>query len=218
MKNSWARNIPAGLLIMMFSCVLNLSYGQENLKAIKDPDNFRKKINEASAEISSITSEFIQKKHLDFLEEDVESKGKFYFEKEDKLRWEYSTPFYYLVIFNGDSVSISNDEKTNTFNASSGRMFQEISSIMVSMVDGSILDSDNFTCNYFEDPEAYILELTPKDVNMKAFLSKVRIFINRMDYTAEELFMIEQSGDYTHIKFINKRLNEKIPDQIFKLP
>jgi outer membrane lipoprotein-sorting protein len=166
----------------------------------------------------SISSEFVQKKHLDFLEEDVESKGKFYFKKEDQLRWEYSTPFFYLIIFSGDSVIISNDEKTNTFDASSGRMFKEISNIMVSMVDGSILDSDRFTCTYFENPDTYLLELIPQDVNMKAFLSKVRIFISKSDYTAEELFMVESSGDYTHIHFINKRLNEKIPDHIFELP
>jgi outer membrane lipoprotein-sorting protein len=218
MKNSWAQNILAGILILIFPCFSDPGYGQEDHKAMKDQGTFRQNLKKSSAETFSITSEFVQTKHLDFLEEDVESKGRFYFEKEDKLRWEYSTPFYYLIIFNGDSVIISNDEKTNTFNASSGRMFKEISNIMVSMVDGSILESDRFTCNYFEDPDAYILELTPQDANMKAFLSKVRIYISKTDYTAEELYMLEHSGDYTYIKFINKRLNEKIPDQIFELP
>jgi outer membrane lipoprotein-sorting protein len=208
----------AGIALLMFSCICNITHGQEDLVAMENIEAFKHNIKKASAETLSISSEFIQKKHLDFLEEDVESKGKFYFKKEDQLRWEYSTPFFYLIIFSGDSVIISNDEKTNTFDASSGRMFKEISNIMVSMVDGSILDSDRFTCTYFENPDTYLLELIPQDVNMKAFLSKVRIFISKSDYTAEELFMVESSGDYTHIHFINKRLNEKIPDHIFELP
>ena len=29
--------------------------------------------------------------------------------------------------------------------------------------------------------------------------------------------MIERSGDYTHIRFINKSLNEEIPEHIFDL-
>ena len=218
MKNKWAAKTIAGIFILIFPSIFSIAYGQDDGVPIKNIDAFRQNIKKASAETISISSEFVQKKHLGFLEEDVESKGKFYFEKEDKLRWEYSSPFYFLIIFNGDSVLISNDEKTNTFNASSGRMFKEISNIMVSMVDGSILESDRFACDYFENHDAYILELIPQDVNMKAFLSKVRIFISKEDYTAEELLMIEHSGDYTHIKFINKRLNENIPDQIFELP
>lgn len=217
MLNNRAEYKSGSLLLMFFLAIITVN-GQEGFSPMKDIDAFRQNMRKASIETQSITSEFVQQKHLDFLEEDVISEGLFYFEKEDKLRWEYSIPFYYLIIFNADSVIISNNEKTNSFNASSGRMFAEISNIMLSMVDGSILNSKNFEFAYFENPDAYILELIPQEANMMEFLSKVRIFISKENYTAEELFMMERSGDHTRIQFISKRLNEDIPDHIFELP
>jgi hypothetical protein len=52
---------------------------------------------------------------------------------------------------------------------------------------------------------------------MKAFLSTIRIYINKKDYSVDELYMIEKSDDYTHIRFTNKVMNEDIPQHIFDL-
>ena len=133
------------------------------------------------------------------------------------MRWEYSKPFFYLIIFNHDTILIQDENKTNSYDAASNRMFREINNIMLSMVNGTILESKNFDFEYFEDPSTYMLELTPLDQSMKEFLSKIRLFVNKNDYSVDELYMIEKSGDYTHIRFINKNLNEEIPEHIFDL-
>ena len=61
------------------------------------------------------------------------------------------------------------------------------------------------------------MELTPHDENMKEFLYEIRLYINKKDYSVDELLMLESSDDYTHIRFVNKRLNEEIPQHIFDL-
>ena len=96
-------------------------------------------------------------------------------------------------------------------------MFREINAIMMSMVNGSILESRNFEFEYFENAGGYKLELKPLEVNMREFLSGIHLFINKNDHSVDELQMIEKSGDYTHIRFINKRLNEDIPQHTFNL-
>jgi outer membrane lipoprotein-sorting protein len=185
---------------------------------MEDSESFRENMIRASEETNSIASDFEQLKHLSFLEEDVTSKGLFYFQKENKLRWEYTSPFYYLIIFNNDTVLIRDQEKTSVYDAASGQMFRQINDIMLRMVNGTILESGDFYFEYFENPSAYKLDLTPLDENMKQFLTGIRLFINKNDYSADELLMLEQSGDYTRIRFINKRLNEDIPEHIFDLP
>ena len=162
--------------------------------------------------------DFEQLKHLSFLEEDVESRGVFFFQKENKLRWEYREPFFYLIIFNNDTVMIRDENKTNVYDAAAGKMFRQINEIMLSMVNGTILESDDFDFEYYEKPSSYKLELTPLDKNMQEFLSKIRLFINADDLSVDELYMIEKSGDFTRIRFINKRLNEEIPQHTFDLP
>lgn len=217
MKKNKSLLISCILAVMLSAIITGKSLGQEKYNAMNNIEAFTQNMQQASERTSSISSDFVQYKHLSFLEEDVESKGVFYFEKKDKLRWEYTSPFYYLIIFKGDTVLIQDDNKTNIYDASSGRMFREINNIMLSMVDGSILESDNFSTAYFENDEYYILELIPQAKNMQDFLSGIRIFVNKNDYSADELLMLERSGDYTHIRFLNKRLNEDIPEHIFDL-
>jgi len=204
--------------IMLLSGFLFMNVmAQDNYVAVKDPGQLRQKIFEASQQTNSISSDFLQIKRLSFLEEDVQSEGKFYFQKENQLRWEYSKPFYYLIIFRNDTISIRDENKTNSYDVASNRMFREINNIMLSMVNGSIMESENFEFEYFEDPSGYMLELTPLDEGMSEFLTKIRLFVNKHDYSVDELYMIERSGDYTHIRFINKSLNEDIPEHIFDL-
>lgn len=201
-------------LLIIFS---GTAYSQDDYNPMSDIDEFRQRMIESSEQTENIASDFVQLKHLSFLEEDVESKGMFYFQKENKLRWEYTEPYFYLILFNKDTILIQDESRTNIYDAASGRIFHEINNIMLSMVNGTILESNNFEFEYFENASGYKLELTPLDANMKEFLMKIRLFINKQDYSVDELFMIERSGDYTHIRFINKRLNENIPQHIFDL-
>jgi outer membrane lipoprotein-sorting protein len=208
------------ILVLTFFLLALSPAGMNAQKALSadEIEAFRKGMKEASESTRNISSDFEQIKHLSFLEEDVASMGLFYFEKENKLRWEYIEPFFYLIIFNKDTVVIQDDRKTNVYDASSGQMFSQINKIMLSMVNGTILESDNFEFEYFRNPNGYLLELTPLDENMRDFLSKIRLTVNKLDFTVDELYMIERSDDYTHIRFINKKLNEDIPEHIFELP
>ncbi|HSG67112.1 MAG TPA: outer membrane lipoprotein carrier protein LolA [Bacteroidales bacterium] len=206
-------------IIISFILVMNISMrSQEIYTAMSDIEGFKTKMAAFNQKTESIESDFTQLKHLSFLEEDVKSMGKFYFRKKNQLRWEYGSPFFYLIIFNNDSILIQDENKTSIYDAASGRMFREINNIMLGMVDGTILENDNFTIEYLELQSSYILELTPKGGEMKEFLSRIRLFINRNNLTADEIYMIESSGDFTHIRFFNKRLNEDIPQHIFDLP
>ena len=206
------------LVLLSFLALICLNgRTQEVYKPLQDVEGFRKLMSEVSAGTQSISSDFIQLKYLSFLEERVESKGAFYFMKESKLRWEYTEPFYYLIIFSGDTVLIRDNDDSHIYDASSGRMFQEINKIMTGMVNATILESDEFSLNYYENSSTYRLELTPRDENIKEFLYEIRLYINKNDFSVDELLMLEQSDDYTHIRFVNKRLNEEIPQHIFDL-
>ncbi|MEE4257235.1 MAG: outer membrane lipoprotein carrier protein LolA [Bacteroidales bacterium] len=206
------------ILFFMICFIPGTMKAQGTYKPMKEVEAFRENMNRAAEKTASISSDFEQLKHLSFLEEDVTSTGRFYFQKEHKLRWEYSSPFFYLIIFNNDTVLIRDSEKTSVYDAASGQMFRQINDIMLRMVNGTILESKDFEFEYLENDQYYKLDMVPLDENMKEFLSGISLFINKDDYTADELLMLERSGDFTRIRFINKRLNENIPEHIFDLP
>ncbi len=212
-------NIRAIIASVLISLSLHLGAQVEVIStAMPDPEGFKKEMTDANAWIRTIQSEFLQVKHLSFLEEEVKSSGRFIFEKENRLRWEYGSPFFYLIIFKNDSILIQDQKDTRTYDMNSSRMFIEINNIMMGLVNGDILQSDDFSVEYLEQQDIYILELTPLNTDMKEFLSKIRLHLSRKNYTADEIFMIEPSGDYTHIRFFQKKLNEDIPPHSFDLP
>ena len=96
-------------------------------------------------------------------------------------------------------------------------MFLEISEVMTGMVNGTLLNSAQFTTTWFEAAGYYQAELIPTGTTMKDYLVRIELMLSKENFTVNELKMFEQSGDYTQITFRNKKLNETIPAEIFRL-
>jgi outer membrane lipoprotein-sorting protein len=206
------------LLLLPFTLtVLNASAQDKNENPVKDPAKLIEQINLASAKTITITADFTQVKEMSFMEEKAVSSGKFYFQKEKLLRWEYTDPFNYVIILNGDRIRIIDEGKIKDFEAGSNRMFLEISNVMTGMVNGTLLNSSQFITTWYESAEYYKADLIPTGTTMTDYLARIEIKVNRQDFTVEELKMFERSGDYTQITFRNKKLNETIPVDIFRL-
>ena len=63
------------------------SFSQSQFSEMKNSTQFKKKLNEATQKINTLECDFVQEKNLSVVAEQVISKGKFYFKKENKLRW-----------------------------------------------------------------------------------------------------------------------------------
>ena len=206
------------LFLSLYFLGLNLSIAQENNAVpVKDPAQIIAQVNLFSQKTSTITADFKQEKEMSFMEETVASSGKFYFEKEKLLRWEYLEPFQYAIILNNTRIRIIDEGKNKDFDAGSNRMFLEISDIMSGMVNGTLLNNDKFQATWFESPEKYMVELVPVATAMKDYLSKIVLDINRKDFSVDGLKMVEISSDFTKITFLNKKFNEDIPAKIFRV-
>jgi outer membrane lipoprotein-sorting protein len=217
----WQRSIMKAFtlffIMVIFELPLTLFSQESNETPIKDPSKLIEQINLASAKTNTITADFSQVKEMSFLEEKAVSSGKFYFEKEKKLRWEYTEPFSYAIILNNDRIRIIDEGKSKDFEAGSNRMFLEISNIMTGMVNGTLLNSPQFAVTWSEAPGYYLAELIPIGTDLKDYLARIELKLNKQDFTVDELKMFEKSGDYTQITFRNKKLHETIPAEIFRL-
>jgi outer membrane lipoprotein-sorting protein len=204
--------------LLLFVLTVYNSIGQQGQEpVIKDPSKLIEQVNLFSLKTTSITADFTQAKDMSFMEEQVISSGKFYFEKEKKLRWEYTVPFAYTIILNGERIRLIDEGKVKDFDASASRMFLEISNVMTGLVNGTLLNSEQFSTTWYEATGHYLAKLVPASTAMKDYLSGIELKLNKTDFSVEELKMFEKSGDFTHIIFRNKKLNEAIPVDIFRL-
>jgi outer membrane lipoprotein-sorting protein len=187
----------------------------QNFKAVKDTAALKNKIEAMSKTVNSIESDFTQEKNLSMLSEKIISKGNFKFKKENMLRWEYTTPYKYLIVINKDKIWIKDEKKTQKYDMNSNKVFKEINDVMMSCVQGNIFKSGKFRVSYFENEKYYKLELIPLQNNMKESLKKINMYFDKNVTSVSKLDMIEPNDDYTTLEFTLKSQNAPLQDNIF---
>jgi outer membrane lipoprotein-sorting protein len=198
------------LPVFMFMCGHAQSF-----TAPKDEALIRKKLAGISQNTTSIKSDFVQEKNLSMVSEKIISKGTFYFEKENKIRLEYHTPFYYLMVLNNGKILIKDDAKSTQMDMHKNKVFQQVNNIIVSCVSGTALSNSDFTVKLLENAAQVKLEMVPAGKSLKEFFSNINVYFDKKDYTVTRIEMNEPSGDNTIINFSNKQINGKIAEELF---
>jgi outer membrane lipoprotein-sorting protein len=190
---------------------------QTGFKTTENPTVLLEKLAEVSKNTKSIKSDFVQYKHLSILENDIESRGVFIFAKPDKVRWEYSSPYPYLILMNGNEMTIKEGGKVQKFDTESNRIFKEINDLMVALLSGDILNNEEFDITIKENERQILAEMHPKKSELKQMLETVEMYFDKSNYEVSEIRMPEKSGDYTRILFKNRQSNVAVPNSKFLL-
>jgi len=206
------------LMSFLLAGVSMPSFAQyDGYHAVSDMASFRTEFKTKTSGILSIQSSFVQEKVLTALTEKITSTGKFYFKRSNKVRIEYLKPFVYLMVMNGDKMLVKDDQSENRINVKSSKMFQQVNRIMIDCVQGTILDSRDFSTRVFENENTYLLEMQPISKVLKEFFQTIVLLVDKKDYSANSIEMNEPSGDTTTIQFTDKKLNAQISDEVFAL-
>lgn len=210
------------LCVLYFSPLLWRGAGgevcaQTTFKPVKDTALLKEKINLISKHTNSLESDFVQVKTLSMLSEKITSKGHFCFKKDNLLRWEYVSPYSYIIVINKDKVLIKDESKLKKYDMNTNKVFKEINDVMISCIDGNILQSKKFTIAYGENEKGYRLELTPLMKGMKESMKKIYMYFDKAVTSVVKLDMIESTDDFTVIEFSNKKVNGDIPAEKFIL-
>lgn len=205
------------VLAFMFVTAIPVCAQPAGYSGVKDLPAFKSRFKTESAKVSSIESGFRQEKVLSALTEKITSTGKFWFKRSDRVKIEYVKPFVYTMVLNGDKMMVRDGQKESQINVKSNKLFQQVNRIMIDCVQGTILDSKDFTSRVFENEASFLIELTPVARNLREFFQTIVLTVEKKDYSAHSIEMNEPSGDTTTILFTDKKLNATIPDAVFAL-
>lgn len=190
----------------------------QSFKTMKDSKAFQQKLHSIAAKTTSLQSDFVQIKHLDVLSEDIESNGKLSYKASNKLRWEYTTPLEYLIILKDGKVSIKDEGKVSSYDLSGNKTFQKINEMMIGSIQGDLLVNEaDYNYAFKESSSNYLVIMYPKQKKVQEFMKSINIYFSKKDYSVEQVKMLEQSGDYTLMKFKNKKINASISDKTFNI-
>ena len=190
---------------------------QKGFTPVANVELFKQQFAKAAQQTQTIKSDFVQEKHLSMLSEKVVSKGKFWFKKENRVRMEYASPTYYLMVINGKNFRIKDARTDKNISAGGNKLFEQISKITADCVQGNVLGNKDFSAKVLENPQSYLLQMTPVAKGMKDFFASIDLLVDKKDLSVVKITMHERSGDNTVISFMQKEVNVAIPDELFAL-
>jgi outer membrane lipoprotein carrier protein len=167
------------------------------------------KITASSEQLKTLRCDFVQKKTISILSEEMIAEGSMFFKQKDKLRWEYIKPYRYEFVMNDDKVMINSENTKNVIDVNSNKVFREISKIIVSGINGSgIFDQTKFAVQFKVGTKENLVILIPKQKELKQMFNGIKLFFNKLDYTVNAVEIEELSGDKTFIEMKNKTINK----------
>ncbi|WP_247672657.1 outer membrane lipoprotein carrier protein LolA [Aquimarina sp. MMG016] len=200
---------------ILFLLVLGYIQAQETKLAPSEIDMVKNGVSASALNSKTIVNTFTQLKHIDFLSNDIESKGDLYFKAPDVIKWSYTDPYEYSVIFKDKKLYINDAGKKSDVNLASNKVFKKLNDLIARSVSGDMLDDSQFTIEFYKKDNVYIAKLTPKDKTLSTMFKQIVLRFNKNDFLVSSVKLIEPSDDYTLIKFENKSVNQPIQDAVF---
>lgn len=202
----------ASLLIVLLS-LFTFAYGQDRMTEAEA--NLLKNQVKALAENSkTITSDFVQFKHMDFLSQDIESKGKMAFKAPESVKWEYTEPFTYSIIFKDKSLYINDNGQKSNIDVGASKLFERLNRLITASIKGDMFDANEFQTSFYKENGVQLVDFVPKDPKIKEFIEVFQLTFKK-NGEVEKVKMVEPSGDYTLIVFSNRTTNQTLSDAYF---
>lgn len=179
-----------------------------------EAEALRTKVKAKAKSTTTISSNFTQYKHLDFLSNDIITKGHLTFKSPNKIKWEYVDPFKYVAIFNDQTLHINDNGNKSDVNIGSSKLFKQLNELIIKSVKGDMFDEEAFYISYFKHDDVIKVHFDIKDQKYLDYLKTFQLTFNA-EGDVEEVKMIEPSNDFTRIVFENRVLNKPVSDAFF---
>ena len=203
-------------IVLLFVSVLSLQAWSQTKLTAEQQKQFIEKIDKAAQTMTSMQCDFSQTKSMKLLSKEMQSKGIMYFKQPDKLRWQYTSPYDYTFIMNGDKVTMKSAKSTQNINVQGNKMFRQITKIILNSITGSGLKSATyFQVEIYKTDNSYFVKLYPKKKELKQIYSVIEIYFNQSLTMVNGVKMMEKTGDVTSVKLQNVKYNQSINESTF---
>ena len=198
-----------------FVFIGGLLMAQETSMNPEEVASFKQKVIIESQATKTIKSDFVQFKHLDFLANDVKTSGKMVFKAPSQVKWEYTNPYQYSVVFNEDELLINDGGTKSKVDIGNSKLFKKLNQLIVNSVKGNMFNDADFEVSFFKSPKYNKAVFLPKDKKIADYIASFELLFNKSDAQVYEVKMVEPSKDFTQIIFNNRILNNQIDDSVF---
>lgn len=202
------------LLIFLNVCSFK-SLSQEQKMNESEIVVFKQSVAVVSKKIKTLSTDFVQYKHLDFLSKDIETSGKMVFKEPNLLLWQYKKPYSYSIVFKNGKILINDEGKKSAVDIGNSKLFGKINKLIVGSVSGDLFDDKEFSISYFKNKDQNVTKFIPKDATLKKYIKQIELTFDKEDATVVQVKLLESSADFTRIVLKNKIINAKVDEASF---
>lgn len=175
------------LLILLLATTSFGLKAQETVMNNSEITEFKNLVNATASEIKTIQSNFTQYKHMDFLSNDIETSGKMAFKEPDLIKWEYTKPYTYSVIFNKGKIYIDDDGSKSNMDLGNNRLFKKLNELIIGSVKGDMFNETDFDMVYFSTVVGSKVIFKPKDQTILSYIASVELLFDPDKGTVQEV-------------------------------
>lgn len=178
--------------------------------------HFKHEVSKNAENLESLSSDFIQTKHMQLMKDEAVSEGKLFYRTPDVLKWEYHTPYHYEILFMEKQLHINDDGEKSVTSLRSNKMFSKLLNLISGSVNGKLLeDPENFQITYHRSGKNVQAVIEPLDASVKNMFHQIILIFNG-EHLVDSVKLMEENGDYTHIHFRNIALNPDLGSEVFQ--
>ena len=173
-------------------------------------------LTQAAASMKTFQCGFVQEKTSSMLAEPSIAKGTMHYAAPDRMRWEYTEPYAFALVVNGEKITKMTDGKAEMLDGKSSRMYQGMVGLIMGSASGKkLFDTSVFDVVMFDDDTFWRAEMTPKRRDMKRMFSQLVFRFDKKTKGISRVEFKDASGDLTSIRFEDIKLNEAIGEKVF---
>ena len=174
-------------------------------------------LSQTAASMQTLQCRFVQEKISSMLAEPSVSEGLMYFVAPDRLRWEYTTPYPFAIVVNGERIMKVTDGKAEVLEGNSSRMYQGMVGLIMGSASGKkLFDTSTFDVVLYDDDVFWKAEMTPKRRDMRRMFSQLVFRFDKNTNGIDCVEFVGSNGDVTSIRFEEMKLNEIINEDKFQ--
>ena len=171
---------------------------------------------QAAASMQSMQCRFVQEKTSTMLAEPSVAQGTMHYVAPDRMRWEYTAPYAFALVVNGERIVKVTDGKAEVLDGNAGRMYQGMVGLIMGSASGKkLFDTTVFDITLYDDNGFWRADMTPKRRDMKRMFSQLVFRFDKKTNGISRVEFVGSAGDVTSIRFEEIKLNGLIVDEVF---
>ena len=203
------------LLSLMFVAVSLMVTAQTQLSESQTQEVIRQ-LTQVASMMQSMQCRFVQEKTSSMLAEPSVAEGTMHYAAPDRMRWEYTAPYAFALVVNGERLVKVTDGKAEVLEGNAGRMYQGMVNLIIGSASGKkLFDTTVFDIVFYDDNGFWRADMTPKRRDMKRMFSQLVFRFDKKTNGISRVEFVSANGDVTSIRFEEIKVNEAIGDKVF---